>query len=109
MSYSAWDIVLCPMKYSNWVWWKFRPVVILSEDRWDFLVCAISTQLHQWGEYDLFIKSDDENKLRSEDSVIRIFKMTTITPELIKTKRWKLSANDWMSLKEHVQNFVSSW
>jgi hypothetical protein len=39
----------------------------------------------------------------------RIFKMTTITPELIKTKRWKLSANDWMSLKEHVQNFVSSW
>ena len=106
--YNAWDIALCPMKYSNWVWWKFRPVVILAEDRWDFLVCAISTQLQQWWEYDLFIKKDDENKLRSEESVIRIFKMTTITPELIKTKRWKLSANDWIHLKEHIQNFVSS-
>jgi hypothetical protein len=106
--YNPWDIVLCPMKFSDWVGWKFRPVVILAEDRWDFLVCAISTQLHQSWQFDLLINSDDENKLRSEKSVIRIFKMTTITPELIHKKRWKLSKNDWIHLKDNMQQFVNS-
>lgn len=109
MPLNPWDIVLCPMKFSDGVWWKFRPVVILAEDRGDFLICAISTQILQWWAFDLYIKSDTENNLRSEKSVIRIFKMTTISPELIHKKRWKLSKSDWIHLKDNMQRFVNSW
>lgn len=108
-SFNPWDIVLCPMKFSDWILWKIRPVVILTENRGDFLVCSISTQILQWWPFDLYIKSDTENNLRSGKSVIMVFKMATISPELIHKKLWKLSKLDRIHLKENMQKFVNSW
>ncbi len=109
MWYNPWDIVLCPMKFSNGIGSKFRPVVILSKDRDDYLICAISTQLQQWWAFDVFIQSDNENHLRSQQSVIRIFKITTITEDFIHKARWKLSQSDWIHLKENMKHFIESW
>jgi len=109
MWYNPWDILLCPMKFSNWTPGKYRPVVVLSEDRWDYLVSAISTQIQQWWPFDIYIKSDDENKLRSEDSVIRLFKLLTISWEIIKSKWGNLSKTDRINLKENMKKFIESW
>lgn len=109
MCYNPWDIVLCPMMFSNGVGSKYRPVVILSEDRWDFLVSAISSQTLQWWPFDIYIKSDDENNLRSEDSVIRLFKLSTISWEIIKSKWGNLSKTDRINLKENMKKFIDSW
>lgn len=106
--YKPWDIVVCPMKFSNWIWYKKRPVVVLYENRWDYLVCAISTQLQQWWPNDVYPKCDNENNLR-KDSVILLFKISTITSESIITKMWNLSKSDWIHLKENMLKFVNSW
>jgi mRNA-degrading endonuclease toxin of MazEF toxin-antitoxin module len=97
------------MMFSNWVWSKYRPVAILSEDRWDYLVSAISTQIQQWWPFDIYVKSDDKNKLRSEDSVIRLFKLSTISWEIIKSKWGHLSKIDRIKLKENMKKFAESW
>jgi len=94
--------------FSNGTPGKYRPVVVLSEDRWDYLVSAISTQIQQWWSFDIYIKSDDENNLRSEDSVIRLFKLSTISWEIIKSKLGNLSKIDRVHLKKNMKKFVES-
>ncbi len=95
--------------FSNWTPGKYRPAVVLSNDRWDYLVSAISTQIQQWWPFDIYIKSDDENNLRSEDSLIRLFKLTTISWEIIKAKLGNLSGKHRINLKENMKRFVESW
>ncbi|HOG15324.1 MAG TPA: type II toxin-antitoxin system PemK/MazF family toxin [Candidatus Absconditabacterales bacterium] len=96
------------MKFSDGIGYKKRPVVILNNNRGDFLICAISTQLQQGGQFDIYLNCDSENNLR-KDSVILLFKISTISSESITTKMGKLSKNNWILLKNNMQKFVNSW
>lgn len=106
--YNPWDIVLCPFQFTNGQWSKHRPVVILFQDRNDYLVAAISTKLEQWGSFDLILNPWTENGLRDK-SIIRLSKLFTFSEDIFVRKLWVVNVWYREILRENMLNFVHSW
>lgn len=106
--YNPWDIVLCPLQFTNGQWSKHRPVVVLSQERDDYLVAAISTQIDQWTTFDIVIHPSKENGLRDK-SIIRISKLFTFSEDVFIKKFWVLDNWYRQTIKTNMQNFVKSW
>jgi len=106
--YNPWDILLCPFQFTNWQWYKHRPVVVLSQERDDYLVAAISTQIDQWTSFDIIINPSTENGLR-EKSIIRLSKLFSFSEDVFVRQFWVI--DNWYreNIKENMKKFVESW
>lgn len=106
--YNPKDIVLSPVDYTDGSWYKHRPVLILSNDREDFLIAPLSTQLNHAWLHDIVLAMNSINNLR-KDSVIRLSKLATQSGLLFEKKLGEISYKNRKKLKYSMVNYVQSW
>lgn len=96
------------MQFTNGLGSKARPLLVLFQDREDYLMATISTQLQQWGSFDMILKPDTSNRLRAT-SLIRVSKLSTLSGEIIVKKLGEIDSAQRSQLKDNMQKFVSKW
>jgi mRNA interferase MazF len=106
--YNPWDILLCPFQFTNGQWSKHRPVVVLSQERDDYLVAAISTKIDQWWAFDIIIKPSEQNGLRKK-SIIRLSKLFSFSEDVFVRQIWTIDIWYRKNIKNNMQKFVESW
>ncbi|MBC8185654.1 type II toxin-antitoxin system PemK/MazF family toxin [candidate division KSB1 bacterium] len=78
------EIVLVPFPYSDLSSTKKRPVLIVSNNKYnegfnDVVVCVVSSQIHKHDEYSIDLSNNDlEYGILPEKSVIKVHKLFTI-------------------------------
>lgn len=93
------EIVLVPFPYSDLSSSKRRPVLIVSDDRYnqkfdDVVVCVITTNLRK-DEYSVELTSDDlEIGVLPENSVVKAHKLFTIHQDKI-LKKFSVVSDDY--------------
>ncbi len=105
--YKKGDIVLSNYYFSDGKGAKIRPLLILSQIREDFLVVAISTQIDQWGMYDLLIEPTQGNWLL-KTSIARLSKLSTYTGETFHKKIGEIDSASRTKIKDNMKRFVDT-
>jgi mRNA interferase MazF len=101
------DIVVTAIQQSDGTY-KKRPVVILRiMPRFnDFLVCGISTQLHQFiPDFDESINPDSTNRLK-QPSIIRLGFLTVEPQNNIQVKIGSISRTQHRKLLERLSDYL---
>ncbi|MCB9224981.1 MAG: type II toxin-antitoxin system PemK/MazF family toxin [Crocinitomicaceae bacterium] len=108
----AGDIVIIPVPQSNGGV-KKRPALLLKKmpKYGDWLVCGISTQLHQFiNGFDekLDVNHPDFKKSRlKKSSIVRLAFLATIESNQIPGTIGKVSANTLKKLKSNLSNYIA--
>ncbi len=101
------DIVLAGIPQSDGEV-KNRPIVLLKKlpKFEDFLVCGLSTQLHQEiKDFDEIIEPTPQNRLR-QTSLIRLSFLAVVTQEQIRGVLGKISETTHRTLIERLTNYL---
>ncbi len=85
-----WDIVLVNFPFSDYLDFKKRPALILKSELDDYILLFISSKISNKLKNDYIIKKDNYNNL-AVDSIIKIWKITSVNNQLIHNKIWSLT------------------
>lgn len=109
--YEQGDILLIPIPYTDLTTSKQRPVLVLSNNRYnqsskDLLVAAITSQLKNL-DYSVVIDTSDlaEGELRMT-SVIRADKLYTLSKRIVKRKFGRVNENIMNSVIEKINDLL---
>ncbi|HTN19796.1 MAG TPA: type II toxin-antitoxin system PemK/MazF family toxin [Pelobium sp.] len=91
------NIVLISFPFTDLTGDKVRPVVILTEDKFDVTVCFITSQIGWQEPTDLLLSPNNANGLKKQ-SLIRTSKIATLEKSLIKGVLGKLSEEEILEL-----------
>jgi mRNA-degrading endonuclease toxin of MazEF toxin-antitoxin module len=100
------DIVLALVPYTDGVWNKLRPVVVLAKDRNDYVCLKITSQTEKKFWFDLQIEPDKENNLKCS-SLIQITKVMSHTRQVLHCKLGALSLHDRENVKNTLKTFIN--
>lgn len=103
--YKQGKIVLIPFPFTDLSGSKVRPAVILSHTSVgdDIVVAFISTNIKNRGKFEVFIKMDAKNGLKS-DSIILVSKIATLENKTILGEIGELSSTHIQQIKEKIKN-----
>jgi len=98
------EIVLVPFPFTDLSGMKVRPAVVISNKNigQDVILAFISTNIKKKGKFEIFIKMDDKNGLKS-DSVILVSKIATLEKKIILGSIGKLSNDDILQVKDEIK------
>ncbi len=103
------DIILAPIPQRDGEV-KFRPLLVLKKMPTfdDFLVCGISTQLHQEiSGFDEILVANNQNRLRS-DSLIRLSFLAIISASQMSGRLGYIEADMHQLLLKRLSNYLIS-
>ena len=102
--HKAGKIVLVSFPFTDLSGAKVRPAVVVSNKPLgdDVVVAFISTNIKKKGKFEIFLKKNEENGLKS-DSVIVISKLATLEKKTILGEIGQLSETDILEVKRKLK------
>lgn len=101
-------IVLVPFPFTDLSGAKVRPAVVISNKNIgdDVILAFISTNTKKKGKFEIFIKMDDKNGLKS-DSVILVSKIATLEKKIILGEIGRLSREEILLVRNKIKDLLS--
>jgi mRNA interferase MazF len=100
------DIVIIEFPFTDLVSTKLRPFVILVENRFDYVVCFITSNLKIKESCDLILRPTSINGLKAE-SLLKINKIMTIDKSLVKGKIGHLTISEINLVNKNIVKLFS--
>jgi mRNA interferase MazF len=95
------DIVIVEFPYTDLISTKLRPSIILLENRFDYMICFITSNIKLKDTYDILLQPTLENGLRAK-SIIKTNKIITIDKLIVKGKIGQLNKDEINMLNMHL-------
>ncbi len=103
--YRSGKIVLIPFPFTDLSGIKVRPAVIISNKSIgdDIVVAFISTNTKKKGSYEILVKMNNQNGLKSDSTVV-VSKIATLEKKTVLGEIGELSKNEMSQIKSRLKD-----